>query len=252
MNVNVLGASGGLEPCQGTSAFLLTPTTLLDAGTGINQLGHEQISGLKNILLTHAHIDHIASLPLLIDSLFDSLVSRRQALTVYALPDVIEALQTHIFNHVIWPDFTQLPSEEHPVLRYMPLTRWQPYTFDDTVSVTPFPVTHGVPACGYWVSSPTGTVAFSGDTGLSDITLQSLNRLGELDMLVIECAFPNDLDCLAESAYHLTPQRLAEILSQLSMPPKKLLITHLKPPYRSKIIQQLHAALPATQPWQAL
>nr|WP_285222466.1 MULTISPECIES: 3',5'-cyclic-nucleotide phosphodiesterase [unclassified Halomonas] len=224
----------------------------MDAGTGVNRLSNEQMSGLKNILLTHAHIDHIASLPLLIDSLFESLVSRRQALTVYALPDVIKALQTHIFNHVIWPDFTQLPSPEHPVLRYMPLTHWHMYTFDDTVSVTPFPVTHGVPTCGYWISSPTGAVAFSGDTGLSDITIQSLNRLGALDTLVIECAFPNDLDCLAESAYHLTPQRLAELVNRVAIPPKKLLITHLKPPYRSKIIQQLNAALPGTQPWQAL
>ncbi|EHJ93709.1 3',5'-cyclic-nucleotide phosphodiesterase [Vreelandella boliviensis] len=252
MNVNVLGASGGLESSQGTSAFLLNPSTLLDAGTGVNQLSNEQLGGLKNILLTHAHIDHIASLPLLIDSLFETLVSRRQALTVYALPDVIKALQSHIFNHVIWPDFAQLPSPEQPVLRYVPITHWHPYTFDATVAVTPFPVTHGVPACGYWISCPTGTVGFSGDTGLSDITIQSLNRLGALDTLVIECAFPNHLDRLAESAYHLTPQRLAKLFYRVATPPKKLLITHLKPPYRSKIIQQLHAALPTTQPWQAI
>lgn len=225
---------------------------LLDAGTGVNQLRNEEISELKSVLLTHAHIDHISSLPLLIDNLFETLVSHRQVLTIYALPDVLKALQTHIFNHVIWPDFTQLPSPERPVLRYMPLTYWQTYSFDDTVSATPFPVSHGVPACGYWISCPTGTVAFSGDTGLSDTTIQSLNRLGALDTLVIECAFPNDLDRLAASAYHLTPERLAELFSRLSMPPNKLLITHLKPQHREKIIQQLHAALPATQPWQVI
>jgi len=252
VNVNALGASGGLEPSRGTSAFLLTPTTLLDAGTGVNQLDHDQIGRLKSVLLTHAHIDHIASLPLLIDSLFETFSARRQVLTVYALPEVIRALKTHIFNHVIWPDFTQLPSPEHPVLRYIPLAHWHRYTFDDSITVTPFPVTHGVPACGYWVQSPTGTLAFSGDTGLSDTTIQSLNRLGAIDTLVMECAFPNQLDHLAESAYHLSPQRLAEICCRLATPPQKLLITHLKPQHRKTITQQLHAELPAALTWQII
>ncbi|MCA1773283.1 MAG: 3',5'-cyclic-nucleotide phosphodiesterase [Halomonas sp.] len=250
MNVKTLGASGGLEPSQGTSAFLLTPTTLIDAGTGLNRLDNKQLSRLQNVLLTHAHIDHIACLPLLIDTLFETLVSHHQALTVWALPEVIKALQTHVFNHVIWPDFAQLPSAEQPVLHYQSLSFWHDYTFDDDVTVTPFPVSHGVPACGYGVSTPSSNLAFSGDTGLSNTTVQSLNRLGALDTLVIECAFPNQLDDLAESACHLTPQRLARLVAQLSTPPEALLITHLKPPHRDTIIHQLHEALPPALVWQ--
>ncbi|MGM0823847.1 MAG: 3',5'-cyclic-nucleotide phosphodiesterase [Pseudomonadota bacterium] len=252
MKINPLGASGGLEHSQGTSAFLLAPSTLLDAGTGVNRLSDKQINGVEKVLLTHAHIDHIASLPLLIDSLFETMVSNRQALTVFALPDVIEALQAHIFNDVIWPDFTQLPSAEQPVLRYEPLSYWQVYTFDDKFTVTPFPVTHGVPACGYCVKTPSNILAFSGDTGLSDITIQSLNRLGAIDTLVMECAFPNQLDHLAESSHHLTPQRLARLLSQLAIQPKSIHITHLKPAHRDTIIQQLHDILPAAQTWQTI
>lgn len=252
MNITPLGTSGGLEHAQGTTAFLLTPTLLLDAGTGVNRLSNEQMSGLKNILLTHTHIDHIASLPLLVDTLFDSLVTRCQALTIYALPDVINALKTHIFNHVIWPDFARLPSPEHPVLRYVPLIPWHRYTLGETLSMTPFPVEHGIPACGFWLRSPAGVIAFSGDTGLSDTTIQSLNRLGTLDTLIIECAFPNQLDSLAESAYHLTPQRLSSLLSRLTTPPGALWITHLKPPYRETIIQQLRNTLPTSQPWRVI
>lgn len=252
MKINPLGTSGGLENSQGTSAFLLTPSTLLDAGTGLNQLDSEQINKLRNILLTHSHIDHIASLPMLIDTLFSTLISSHRAFTVFALPDVIEALQAHIFNDVIWPDFTRLPSAEQPVLRYEALSCWQSYTFDDMLEVIPFPVTHGVPACGYCVKSPSHTLVFSGDTGLSDITVQSLNRLGMIDTLMIECAFPNQLDHLAQSSHHLTPQRLACLLSRLARQPEAVHITHLKPPHRNTIIQQLHNILPASLNWQII
>ncbi|MCD1585617.1 3',5'-cyclic-nucleotide phosphodiesterase [Halomonas sp. IOP_14] len=252
MKINPLGASGGLEQSQGTSAFLLTPSTLLDAGTGLNRLSDEQIRGVEKVLLTHAHIDHIASLPLLVDSLFEPLISRHHALTVYALPDVIKSLQTHIFNDIIWPDFTQLPSAEHPVLQYIPLDFWQTYTLDETLSVMPFPVTHGVPACGYWIGSANNALAFSGDTGLSSTIVQSIDRLGKLDTLVIECAFPDQLDHLAESSHHLTPQRLAHLLSQLAIRPKAVHITHLKPAHRDTIIQQLHDMLPTSLAWQTI
>ena len=252
MKINPLGTSGGLENSQGTSAFLLTPSTLLDAGTGLNQLDSEQINKLRNILLTHSHIDHIASLPMLIDTLFSTLIASHRTLTVFALPDVIEALQAHIFNDVIWPDFTRLPNADQPVLRYEPLSYGQAYTFDDTLTVTPFPVTHGVPACGYCVKTPSHTLVFSGDTGLSDITVQSLNRLGMIDTLVIECAFPNQLDHLAQSSHHLTPQRLARLLSRLTLQPAAIHITHLKPAHRDTIIQQLHDILPASLAWQTI
>ena len=39
---------------------------------------------------------------------------------VHALPETLAALRTHIFNGVIWPDFTRLPSAEHPMLALVP------------------------------------------------------------------------------------------------------------------------------------
>ena len=39
---------------------------------------------------------------------------------MHALPETLTALRQHIFNGVIWPDFTRLPSAEHPVLEFLP------------------------------------------------------------------------------------------------------------------------------------
>lgn len=253
MQILPLGASGGLEPQQGTSAFHLPPHTLVDAGTGASRLSDAALSSLNSILLTHAHLDHIASLPLLVDTQFEALAEQQRALSVYALPEVLEILQTHIFNGHIWPDFTRLPSADTPVLRFVPITFWQPFTLSGesnrTLQATPFPVTHGVPTCGYCISDGTTQVAISGDTGLSETTISSLNRLGALDRLVIECAFSNHLDALAEVAHHLTPQRLTVLLDSLDTLPEELWITHLKPKQRERITIELRQHLPSNLRW---
>ncbi|RCV90856.1 3',5'-cyclic-nucleotide phosphodiesterase [Billgrantia montanilacus] len=253
MHIQTLGASGGIESREGTTAFLLAPNLLLDAGTGTQQLTPTQMACIDTVLLTHAHLDHIASLPLLIDTQYERLVEQEEALTVYALPEVIETLKRHIFNGAIWPDFSTLPSSDNAVLRFSPLTHWDsltiPTTGGESLTITPFPVSHSVPACGYLVSDDTMKFAFSGDTGL-DVTLtQSLNRLGALDCLIIECAFANHLDALAEVACHLTPDRLAALLATLESVPKALWVTHLKPNLREQISTELRHALPDTLAW---
>lgn len=254
MQITTLGASGGLEQ-QGTSAFHLPPATLLDAGTGVAALPFKAMNAIRHILLTHAHIDHIASLPLLADTLFETLVGRQECLTVFALPEVIGTLQQHIFNGQIWPDFTRLPSNADAVLRFSPLTYWEAITLpgaDESLSITPFPVTHGVPACGFLLEDGDSRIAYSGDTGLSDTTIGSLNRAGPLDILIIECGFANGYDNLASLAHHLTPNRLTALVNQLDTLPKALWISHLKPTQHRMITQELRDALPPSLHWSLL
>jgi phosphoribosyl 1,2-cyclic phosphodiesterase len=44
---------------------------LLDAGTGIGDLALEDLRTIRHVFLTHAHLDHIAGLPMLVDSIFE-------------------------------------------------------------------------------------------------------------------------------------------------------------------------------------
>ncbi|RUR57285.1 3',5'-cyclic-nucleotide phosphodiesterase [Vreelandella populi] len=253
MQITSLGASGGLESQQGTSAFHLPPHTLIDAGTGAQKLSMEELTPLHSVLLTHAHLDHISSLPLLIDMQFEALAEQQRSLSVYALPEVLETLKQHIFNEHIWPDFTRLPSAEAPVLRFSPITLWKSFTLPGeaniALQVTPFPLSHGVPTCGYCISDGTLKIAICGDTGLSETTIASLNRLGPLNRLVIECAFSNQLDALAKIGNHLTPQRLAALLDALDTLPEELWITHLKPNHRERIAVELCQQLPSHLNW---
>ena len=115
MQIRVLGCSGAIAKDCRTTSFLVGDSILIDAGTGVGDLTLEEMGRIDHVLLTHSHLDHIAALPLMLDSV-SSL--RRSPVQVHALPATIEALQAHVFNNTIWPDFSVIPSQASPFLRY--------------------------------------------------------------------------------------------------------------------------------------
>jgi cAMP phosphodiesterase len=116
MKVRVLGCSGGISQNLATTSFLVDDDILIDAGSGVFALTLEEMRHIKHIFITHSHLDHIASIPLLVDTLFEDLVGR--PIIVHALPETIEVIQEHIFNWKIWPDFTQLPHKSNAVIKF--------------------------------------------------------------------------------------------------------------------------------------
>jgi cAMP phosphodiesterase len=111
LQVRVLGCSGSIAKGCLTTSFLLDDTVLIDAGTGVGDLTHEDIARIDHVFLTHSHLDHVLAVGLLADSgLRLRMAAKRPPVQVYALRDTLEALREHIFNGVIWPDFTVIPS----------------------------------------------------------------------------------------------------------------------------------------------
>lgn len=244
MKIEILGCSGGMGQGEYTTCIRIDEHLLIDAGSGLGKLSQADMLAIKQVFLTHAHLDHICFLPLLLDNLFEQLES---PVEVLALPETLEVLRKHIFNWQVWPDFSVLPDQQQPVLCYRPLTRGQSQqTFD--VTLTPILANHVVPACGYRVVSAEGKVfCFSGDTSYDDAVLDAYNQAGPINMLMLECAFPDRLNSVAEQSKHLTPRRLMQFLQQLKHPPETVLITHLKPAFRKEICDQLvDMALPST------
>ncbi|PCI60564.1 MAG: hypothetical protein COB37_09475 [Kordiimonadales bacterium] len=68
MQLRILGCSGGISPGQGTTAFLVDDSLLIDAGTGVEQLEHQEMCKIKHLVLTHAHLDHISHLPFMLNN----------------------------------------------------------------------------------------------------------------------------------------------------------------------------------------
>jgi ribonuclease BN (tRNA processing enzyme) len=196
MRLQVLGCSGGIAARHWTTALLLDDDVLIDAGTGVNELSLEAMARLQHVVLTHSHLDHIACLPLLIDSVFDRLA---QPLTVHGLPETLRALRQHIFNDVIWPDFSRLPDPARPVLRYAELQPGTPLELGER-TLTPIRVNHSVPAVGYRIDGPSGSLVFSGDTTTND-----LRKLAHRPKVYLTHPKPGDEDIIfSECRKHLT------------------------------------------------
>ena len=119
MKLRILGCSGGIggEHLR-TTSLLVDDDVLIDAGTGVGDLPIADLARIDHVFLTHTHLDHICCLPLMIDSVADF---RSAPLMVYGTPAVLDILQKHVFNWLVWPDFARIPSPENPFIRYQPI-----------------------------------------------------------------------------------------------------------------------------------
>lgn len=235
MQIKVLGCSGGISAGYRTTSFLVDNDILIDCGTGVGDLSLPEMSCIRHVFLTHTHLDHLASLPMLVDTLFPRL--QQDPLRVYAQADVITIIKNHIFNWEIWPDFFELPKIDRPVVRFHPLTPGEGIFIGDR-SLTAIPVNHNIPAVAYCVQSPTGVFAFTGDTTTNDTLWAFLNQLDRLDLLFAECAVAQRDMELARLAHHYCPMLLAADLQKLVHTPT-IGITHMKVGEEETILAEL-------------
>lgn len=244
MQLRVLGCSGGVRQGARTTAFMLDDDVLVDAGSGVGDLTLAEMAAIRHVFLTHSHLDHVAFLPLLLDTLFEPLSDpARGPLTVHARAVTLDALRSHIFNGVLWPDFTRFPCPERPVVQLAPLEPGESHRLVGPRTVTMVPGHHAVPAVGYHMEGPDAALAFSGDCTTNDDLWQGLNRCRRLDHLIVEAAFPDEEAELAAAAKHYTPASLAADLPKLAHAPV-VWITHTMPGKETKILEQCQAAMP--------
>lgn len=237
MNIRVLGCSGAIARDCRTTSFLVDHDILLDAGTGVGDLTLDEMLGIEDVLLTHSHLDHIAALPLMVDAIGSRLV---RPLRILALPQTIAALKAHVFNNVIWPDFSRIPTPERPFIRFEEIHVGQLLELRGR-RIEVLPAVHTVPAVGYAISTgeDSGHWVFSGDTGRNPAFWRRVNAL-PVAVLVIETAFSNREKELADLSRHLAPQSLAEELDLIN--PGKTMpiyITHTKPAETATIMEEI-------------
>ena len=229
MKVRVLGCSGAIAAGSKTTSFLLDESVLVDAGTGVGDLRLDELARIDHIVVSHSHLDHVLSIALLADSVMRIRAAQsRPPIVVHALPATLDALRTHVFNGVIWPDFTRLPSAAAPILAL------QAFEVGDRLSLGALTIdvveaVHTVPAVGFAVQGRVGGAwwVFTGDTGPNPALWKRLQGR-RLAHVVIETAFSDEESALARISNHLHPAALDAELRQIEGS-VDVHITHIKP-----------------------
>jgi cAMP phosphodiesterase len=236
MKLKVLGCYGGNIPGHGMTSFLINGTVSLDAGWVSDALTLEEQELVKDVFISHSHLDHTCSLPFLIDNNFSA---PGFSLRIYGIREVIASMKNHLFNNHTWPDFTMLPNDMTPVLKLVEIEEEKPVIVNG-LTIKAVRVTHTVPTTGFIVDDKKSVLAFSSDTGPTKRFWEVVNGIKRLKAVITEVSFPNELQHIADVSGHLTPQTLGVELKKL----KKDVPVYLygrKPRHTNVINKQLQA-----------
>ena len=237
MRIRVLGCSGGIGGGLRTTSLLLDEDILVDAGTGVGDLTLEQLAKIDHIFVSHSHLDHVTSIPFLVDTVC---WMRSSPITVYGIKDTLDILRAHLFNWKMWPDFTQIPDGDKPFMVYREIAPGETLKFGRR-RITAIPANHTVPAVGYVLETSKAALVYSGDTAPNDALWEAVNRTPNLKYLIIETAFSNKERDIAIASKHLCPDLLAMELAKMRASPE-VYITHLKPGEGALTMQEIGKA----------
>ncbi len=219
---------------QHLACFVIDDCVAIDAGSlamAATSLQREQI---RDIVLTHAHLDHIAGLPLFVDDLFATL---EEPIRIHATEKVINVLEKDIFNWEVYPSFSELENNTGKVLEYRKIQAGRKFQVKH-LPIKPLKVNHKVPTVGFIISDGKTKFAISGDTAEPEEFWEGVNKEDDLDYMLVECAFPDELDELAKASHHFTPKLLKKEIRKFKHD-CPIYIINIKPMYCEKVVSQL-------------
>lgn len=234
MKLRVLGCSGAELPEHKVTSFLINDDTLLDAGTVVSSLTFEEQTKIQNIIVSHVHLDHIKDIPFLVDNI----VGAGSPINIIGTSFVLNGLKTHIFNNIVWPDFTEIPDKKCPMIKLVPVNAGREM-FVSGIKIKPIIVNHTVPSVGYIIKSNDSAFVYTGDTDTTDDLWEEARKESNLKFIITEVSFPNSMEDIANASKHMTPHKLCEAIKKLARTDVRIFVTHMKPQYLDIINEEL-------------
>jgi len=234
MEIRILGAHNVESVNTRLTSLLVDGVLAVDAGALTSSLTFPEQEKISSILLTHCHYDHVRD----VAAIALNNTYFRKTVKVYSQASTLEALSNNILNGIIYPDFTEKPSER-PSLKFYSLELYKD-TDVDGYKVMALPEKHAVPAVGYQISSKDGKSFFySGDTGPG---LSSCWAHISPQLLIIDLTLANGLEEHAIPAGHLTPALLSEELAAFKkvkgyLPP--VVVIHITSMFEAQIKREV-------------
>ncbi|MBL8795899.1 MAG: 3',5'-cyclic-nucleotide phosphodiesterase [Planctomycetia bacterium] len=239
MKITLLPSSLGIDGAptrQFLTSFLINDTVAIDAGS----LGYwhrwQDQARVQHIFLSHSHMDHVASLPLLLENVYER---GPGSVTVHGSDFVLDCLSRDMFNDRIWPNFIALSRPEDPFIQLSRLEAGKTVEVEG-LRLTPVAVDHTIPTLGFVVEDATTAVVIVGDTGPTEEIWRVANALPNLRAVFLETSFPDALSGLATISRHLTPATFAQELRKLQRP-VPVYVVHIKARYHEAVVREITA-----------
>jgi len=211
---------------------VLNDRLAIDAGSLTSGMEMKAQCALEAVLVSHAHLDHVRDLATIADN---RLQNGCAPLIVAGTRATLGVLKKHFFNNLLWPDFSRLPNDRRPAIRYLEVKAEVPVKIAG-YEVKAIRVTHTIDCCGFTIRAKDGTLAYSGDTGPTDRLWQVLNETEDLKALLMEVSFPNSESRLARASGHHTPATLALDMDKLERRRElPTLLYHIKPSFQAEV-----------------
>ena len=231
MRLHCLGTVGyHPNDARHTSCYFLPESGIvLDAGTGLFRLPELIQTDSLDILLSHAHLDHVIGLTYLLDVLHQHPV---QELKIWGEREKITAVREHLFHQLLFPaglDAQWMVIDDDPQFQIADVTvAWRHQQ-------------HPGGSVAYRIDWPTGTrLVYATDT-TGDTSDEHALWCRDADLLVHECYFRDNESQWAEATGHSWSGRVAEVAAAAK--PKKLLLTHVNPIETSRDPVELESIL---------
>jgi ribonuclease BN (tRNA processing enzyme) len=215
MRVLLLGTTGYHPTATRHTACVLLPELgiVLDAGTGMFRVAKHLQTDTLDVLLTHAHLDHVIGLTYFFSLLHEHPLSK---ICVHAEPAKLRVLKDHLFS----PDL--FPAE--PPFEWCELTG--PLVTTAEVRVTPFTLEHPGGSLGFRVESGGKSLAYVTDT-TANPKADYVEHIRGVDLLIHECNFPNGYTDLAVKTGHSCLEQVALVAREARV--KRMVLVHFDP-----------------------
>ncbi|MES0329026.1 MAG: MBL fold metallo-hydrolase [Dehalococcoidales bacterium] len=236
MKIRFLGAHNTESKTTRLLSIVVDGRLALDAGGLTGGLTFDEQLGLKVVLLTHSHYDHIRDIPMLAMNFY----LRESGVDIYATASVREALASYLLNGQLYPRFLETPKGQ-PTVRFHPVVPYQEMAIEG-YGVIAVPTNHAVPTVGYQLTSVAGrSLFYSGDTGPG---LAECWRHISPELLIIEVTASSRYTDFGRKSKHLTPDLLRDELigfREINGYLPRVLTVHMNPDLEKEIEAEIAA-----------
>ena len=234
MNIRFLGAHNCESRTTRCICLLIDDTLTVDAGGLTSSLSIPEQENLGAILLTHQHYDHIRDVP----AIALNLSQHGASIDIYCTSTVRSAMEAHLFNGIVYPEFQNLP-EDNPTVRFNLIKPYDSQRINGH-NILAVPVNHQDLTVGYQITDAEGkTIFYTADTGPG---LMNCWQHLSPQLLIFDVTVPDRCKDFAIKTGHLTPSLLNEELIGFQkvkgyLPP--VVIVHMEPTLEREIRDEI-------------